>query len=103
MRIGSAPRRNALFAIRAVPAGTSGHGLGCIDMTGSLRPRTRGRRPPSDPAATSPTPRPGQFANRVDHRGKHQAPGWTHTLTPDGTLTVTTPSGLTALTKPPPY
>ena len=26
-----------------------------------------------------------------NHRGKHQAPGWTHTLAPDGTLTVTTP------------
>jgi hypothetical protein len=38
-----------------------------------------------------------------DHRGKHQAPGWTHTLTPDGTLTVTTPTGLTAVTTPPPY
>jgi hypothetical protein len=38
-----------------------------------------------------------------DHRGKHQAPGWTHHLAPDGTLTVTTPSGLTAVTTPPPY
>ena len=38
-----------------------------------------------------------------DHRGKHQAPGWTHTLTSDGTLTVTTPTGLTAVTTPPPY
>jgi hypothetical protein len=37
------------------------------------------------------------------HRGKHQAPGWTHTLTPDGTLTVTTPTGLTTTTEPPPY
>ncbi|WP_448639613.1 DUF222 domain-containing protein [Geodermatophilus sp. URMC 63] len=37
------------------------------------------------------------------HRGKHQAPGWTHTLTPDGTLTVTTPTGLTAVTTPPPF
>ncbi|PWW23165.1 hypothetical protein JD79_02331 [Geodermatophilus normandii] len=37
------------------------------------------------------------------HRGKHQAPGWRHTLTPDGTLTVTTPTGLTAVTEPPPY
>ncbi|WP_245887756.1 HNH endonuclease signature motif containing protein [Geodermatophilus tzadiensis] len=37
------------------------------------------------------------------HRGKHQAPGWTHTLRPDGTLTVTTPTGLTAVTEPPPY
>ena len=36
------------------------------------------------------------------HRGKHQAPGWTHQLDPDGTLTVTTPSGLTASTTPPP-
>jgi hypothetical protein len=45
----------------------------------------------------------GQFANRVDHRGKHQAPGWTYTMAPDGTLTVTTPTGLTAVTEPPPY
>ncbi|WP_336032101.1 HNH endonuclease signature motif containing protein [Geodermatophilus sp. FMUSA9-8] len=37
------------------------------------------------------------------HRGKHQAPGWTHTLHPGGTLTVTTPSGLTASTEPPPW
>ena len=37
------------------------------------------------------------------HRGKHQAPGWTHTLRPDGTLTVTTPTGLTATTTPPPW
>jgi hypothetical protein len=37
------------------------------------------------------------------HRGKHQAPGWRHSLAPDGTLTVTTPSGLTAVTTPPPY
>ncbi|WP_245899607.1 HNH endonuclease signature motif containing protein [Geodermatophilus normandii] len=37
------------------------------------------------------------------HRGKHQAPGWRHTLAPDGTLTVTTPTGLTAATTPPPY
>jgi Domain of unknown function (DUF222) len=38
-----------------------------------------------------------------DHRGRHQAPGWTHTLAPNGTLTVTTPTGLTAVTEPPPY
>jgi hypothetical protein len=37
------------------------------------------------------------------HRGKHQAPGWRHVLAPDGTLTVTTPTGLTAVTSPPPY
>ena len=37
------------------------------------------------------------------HRGKHQAPGWLHDLAPDGTLTVTTPTGLVARTTPPPY
>jgi hypothetical protein len=37
------------------------------------------------------------------HRGKHQAPGWRHVLAPDGTLVVTTPTGLTAATTPPPY
>ena len=37
------------------------------------------------------------------HRGKHQAPGWQHELHPDGSLTVTTPTGLTAVTTPPPY
>jgi hypothetical protein len=37
------------------------------------------------------------------HRGKHQAPGWLHELAPDGTLTVTTPTGLTAVTTPAPY
>ncbi|RFU21995.1 DUF222 domain-containing protein [Geodermatophilus marinus] len=37
------------------------------------------------------------------HRGKHQAPGWTHTPSGDAALTVTTPAGLTATTDPPPY
>jgi hypothetical protein len=37
------------------------------------------------------------------HRGKHQAPGWGHRLDADGTLTVTTPTGLVAVTTPPPY
>jgi hypothetical protein len=37
------------------------------------------------------------------HRGKHQAPGWRHDLTGDGTLTVITPTGLVAGTDPPPY
>jgi hypothetical protein len=39
----------------------------------------------------------------TDHRGKHQAPGWLHELSPDGTVTVTTPTGLTTTTTPPPY
>jgi hypothetical protein len=38
-----------------------------------------------------------------DHRGKHQAPGFTYTGQPDGTLVVTTPSGITATTEPPPF
>jgi hypothetical protein len=37
------------------------------------------------------------------HRGKHQAPGWQYELASAGTLAVSTPSGLTASTGPPPY
>ncbi|MDK3257226.1 HNH endonuclease signature motif containing protein [Blastococcus capsensis] len=37
------------------------------------------------------------------HRGKHQAPGWRHELSADGTLTVTTPTGLVADTAPPSF
>jgi hypothetical protein len=37
------------------------------------------------------------------HRGKHQAPGWRFDLSSDGALTVTTPTGLTATTTPPPF
>jgi hypothetical protein len=37
------------------------------------------------------------------HRGKHQAPGWSYELDLDGTLTVTTPTGLVNSTVPPPY
>jgi hypothetical protein len=37
------------------------------------------------------------------HRGKHQAPGLTTRLDPDGTLTITTATGLSAVTTPPPY
>ncbi|WP_344688023.1 HNH endonuclease signature motif containing protein [Blastococcus jejuensis] len=37
------------------------------------------------------------------HRGKHQAPGWCYELTAEGTLIITTPSGLTATTDPPPF
>ena len=37
------------------------------------------------------------------HRGKHQAPGWQYDLDDGGTLTVTTPTGLVAVTEPPPY
>ena len=39
----------------------------------------------------------------TDHRGKHQAPGWAFHLADDATLTVTTPTGLTATTAPPPF
>jgi hypothetical protein len=37
------------------------------------------------------------------HRGKHQAPGWNYDLTDQGTLVVTTPTGMTATTDPPPF
>lgn len=38
-----------------------------------------------------------------NHRGKHQAPDWSYELAADGVLTVTTPTGLTASTAPPPF
>jgi hypothetical protein len=34
------------------------------------------------------------------HRGKHQAPGWNYDLTDQGTLVVTTPTGMTATPTP---
>ena len=60
---------------------------------GSSRPLARG--------ATSAGNLTGFCTNH--HRGKHQAPGWHYDLSSDGTLTVRTPSGLTASTAPPPY
>ncbi|MGY1834861.1 DUF222 domain-containing protein [Blastococcus sp. SYSU DS0510] len=38
---------------------------------------------------------------RRHHRLKTFAPGWQHTMTEDGVLTVTTPSGVTRTTRPP--
>jgi len=38
-----------------------------------------------------------------DHRGKHQAPGFSYDGRPDGTLLVTTPSGITVTTEAPPF
>ncbi|NEK86324.1 DUF222 domain-containing protein [Blastococcus saxobsidens] len=40
---------------------------------------------------------------RRHHRLKTHAPGWTHTLDADGVLTVTTPSGVTRISRPPGY
>ncbi|MGY1720316.1 DUF222 domain-containing protein [Blastococcus sp. SYSU DS0552] len=40
---------------------------------------------------------------RHHHRLKTFAPGWTHTLSDDGVLTVITPSGVTRTTRPPGY
>jgi hypothetical protein len=58
-------------------------------------------RPHSEGGATAAANLAGYCTG--DHRGKHQAPGWQHHLAPDGTLTVTTPTGLTTATTPPPY
>ncbi|TKJ20312.1 HNH endonuclease signature motif containing protein [Blastococcus sp. CCUG 61487] len=71
---------------------------------GCRRPVSRGELDHHTPWPHGPT----SAANLTgfctgDHRGKHQAPGWAYDLTGDGTLTVTTPSGLTATTEPPPY
>jgi hypothetical protein len=38
---------------------------------------------------------------RRHHRLKTHAPGWSFAMAPDGTLTVTTPSGVTRVTRPP--
>ncbi|MCF6506169.1 HNH endonuclease [Blastococcus sp. MG754426] len=103
-------------------------GLGAPPPTDGYRPgarldrflRARDRRC-RQPGCRRPVPRRGELdhdrpwpegetsaANLVGyctphHRGKHQAPGCQHHLAPDGTLTVTTPSGLAASTTPPPY
>jgi len=37
---------------------------------------------------------------RTHHRLKHQAPGWNRDFGPDGTLTITTPTGITRSTRP---
>jgi hypothetical protein len=110
---------------RAARAGT---GLTLPAATGGYRPgaaldrhvRARDRRC-RFPGCRRPVPRSGELDHAVPwpagetsaanltgyctshHRGKHQAPGWRHHREPDGTLTVTTPTGLTATTTPPPY
>jgi hypothetical protein len=38
---------------------------------------------------------------RRHHRLKTHAAGWIHRMTPDGVLTVTTPSGITRTSRPP--
>ncbi|WP_460549136.1 DUF222 domain-containing protein [Geodermatophilus aquaeductus] len=109
-------------------AGRAGTGLSTPGPTDGYRPgaaldrhvRARDRRR-RFPGCRRRVPRSGELDHAVPwpagptaagnltgyctghHRGKHQAPGWRHTLAPDGTLTVTTPTGLTATTTPPPY
>ncbi len=108
-------------------AAKSGTGLALAAPTNGYRPgaaldrhvRARDRRC-RFPGCRRPVPRKGELDHATPwpagqtsaanltgyctghHRGKHQAPGWTHLLAPDGALTVTTPTGLTATT-PPPY
>ncbi|MBM7807274.1 hypothetical protein JOD57_003111 [Geodermatophilus bullaregiensis] len=74
-------------------------------LPGCRRPVPRGGHldhhtpwPAGPTAAGNPV---GYFT--TDHRGKHQASGWRHHLAPDGTLTLTTLTGLTTATTPPPY
>ncbi|WP_460549252.1 HNH endonuclease signature motif containing protein [Geodermatophilus aquaeductus] len=122
----------ALLGLTDLPAlrraATTGTGLSTPGPTAGYRPgvaldrhvRARDRRC-RFPGCRRRVPRSGELDHAVawpagptaagnltgyctgHHRGKHQAPGWRHTLAPDGTLTVTTPTGLTAATTPPPY
>ncbi|MGY1605869.1 DUF222 domain-containing protein [Geodermatophilus sp. SYSU D00700] len=122
----------ALLALTDLPAlhraHRRGHGLAAPGPAAGYRPsaaldrhvRARDRRC-RFPGCRRPVPRAGELDHATPwpadpttatnltgyctghHRGKHQAPGWRHVLAPDGTLTVTTPTGLTAATTPPPY
>ncbi|MGY1669999.1 DUF222 domain-containing protein [Geodermatophilus sp. SYSU D00710] len=122
----------ALLALTDLPAlhraARTGAGLGAPGPSAGYRPsaaldrhvRARDRRC-RFPGCRRPVPRGGELDHATPwpagpttaanltgyctghHRGKHQAPGWRHALAADGTLTVTTPSGLTATTTPPPY
>jgi hypothetical protein len=122
----------ALVSLTDLPAlrraDRAGTGLGAPGQSPGYRPsaaldrfvRARDRRC-RFPGCRRPVPRGGELDHHTPwpagptaaanlagyctghHRGKHQAPGWRHALAPDGTLTVTTPSGLTAATTPPPY
>jgi hypothetical protein len=101
----------------ALPAPTNGYRPGAA-LDRHVRARDRRCR---FPGCRRPVPKKGELDHATPwpagqtsaanltgyctghHRGKHQAPGWTHLLAPDGTLTVTTPTGLTATTTPPPY
>ena len=59
IRIARLPLRDEARAVRAVRSGTSGQGLGCIDMTPTNpRPNEGGRRPRKD----HPRHRPGHHA-----------------------------------------
>ncbi|MGY1650014.1 DUF222 domain-containing protein [Geodermatophilus sp. SYSU D01119] len=122
----------ALLALTDLPAlrrtARAGTGLAAPGETDGYRPgaaldrhvRARDRRC-RFPGCRRPVPKTGELDHATPwplgatsaanltgfctghHRGKHQAAGWTHTLAPDGTLAVTTPSGLTATTQPPPW
>ena len=101
----------------AAPGETTGYRPGAV-LDRHVRARDRRCR---FPGCRRPVPRKGELdhgtpwpagptsaANLTGfctghHRGKHQAPGWHYRTEDDGTLTVTTPSGLTATTTPPPY
>ena len=58
------------------------------------------RRPRQDPSAAALQIQQCCLCRRP-RRLKTFAPGWTHTTTPDGILTVTTPAGVTRTSRPP--
>jgi hypothetical protein len=118
----------ALLALTDSPGLRRGAALGPPPPTAGYRPaagldrylRARDRRC-RQPGCRRPVPRGGELDHNrpwpagptsagnltgfctSHHRGKHQAPGWGYELAADGTLTVTTPSGLRATSAPPPF
>jgi hypothetical protein len=63
-RIASDPFRNAALATRAVSAGTSGHGRGCIDITHPILQPERGKDKPGRQKIINPFTTTAQEAAR---------------------------------------
>jgi hypothetical protein len=89
------------------PAAAQGRFLATRDRTAGTRAATTAPGGPT-PTTSSPTPRAERPTARTcaacaaaHHRLKTFAPGWVYAMTADGILTVTTPAGVTRISRPP--